>query len=182
LSELWIVRHADTEWSASGQHTSRTDLPLTAAGRAAALALRDRLAGRDFALVLCSPLKRARETCELAGLTARDEPRLREWDYGDYEGMTTPEIRATRPGWDLWRDGCPGGEDAAAVGERIDAVLAALPDTGDVALFSHGHALRVLTARWLGLEPADGALFALPPGAIGVLGYERERRVLRGWG
>jgi probable phosphoglycerate mutase len=182
MNELWIVRHADTEWTASGQHTSRTDLPLTEAGRAAARALRERLAGHEFALVLCSPLQRARETCELVGLAAQDEPRLTEWDYGEYEGMTTPQIRAARPDWDLWRDGCPGGEDAAQVGRRIEALLASLPGEGDVALFSHGHALRVLTARWLGLEAADGALFALAPGAIGVLGYERERHVLRAWG
>ena len=177
--ELVIVRHADTDWTVSGQHTSRTDLALNEAGRAQAISLAERLDRRDFAAVWSSPLQRARETARLIGFDPLVRDQLAEWDYGDYEGLTTPQIRERSPGWDLWRDGCPGGESAAAVGARADAVLAALPAAGDVLVFSHGHLLRVLTARWLGLEPACGALFVLAPGAIGVLGHEHERRVLR---
>jgi probable phosphoglycerate mutase len=182
MVEVVIVRHAETTWSASGQHTGRTDIPLTDAGRAAAHELAERLRRWSFTAVLSSPLSRARETAQLAGYEPRPTADLEEWDYGDYEGLTTPEIRARRPGWDLWRDGCPGGEDAAAVAARADRVLAALPADGAIALFAHGHVLRVLTARWLGLEADCGALFALPAGAIGVLGHERERRVMSGWG
>ena len=177
--ELVIVRHADTDWTVSGQHTGRTDLALNEAGRAKALGLRARLERRDYAAVWSSPLARARETARLAGFDPLVRGELAEWDYGDYEGLTTAQIRERAPGWDLWRDGCPGGENVAAVGARADAVLAALPAADDVLVFSHGHLLRVLTARWLGLEPADGALFVLAPGAIGVLGHEHERRVLR---
>jgi probable phosphoglycerate mutase len=180
---IWIVRHTDTDWSVAGRHTGRTDLPLSAAGRAEAGRLRPRLAGIDFAEVVVSPLRRAQETCELAGLEwTRVSDDLVEWDYGDYEGLTTIEVRRQRPDWDLWRDGAPNGEDAAAVGRRVDRVLAELPATdGAIALIAHAHLLRVLTARWLGLPPTAGALFALDPGGIGRLGYERERRVLRGW-
>jgi len=186
---VWIVRHTDTEWSATLRHTGRTDLPLSAAGREAAGRLGDRLGGIEFAAVICSPMRRARETAELAGLRCTSEAAgLAEWDYGDYEGLTTVEIRRARPGWDMWRDGTPGGEDAAAVGARVDEVLAGLDDAGcddgrekEIALVAHGHVLRVLTARWLGLGPQDGALFALEPGGIGRLGYERDRRVLWGW-
>jgi broad specificity phosphatase PhoE len=177
--ELVIVRHADTDWTVSGQHTGRTDLALNEAGLAKALALRARLAGREFAAVWSSPLERARETARLSGFDPLVRGELAEWDYGDYEGLTTAQIRERAPGWDLWRDGCPDGESAAAVGVRADAVLAALPAAGDVLVFSHGHLLRVLTARWLGLEPTAGALFVLAAGAIGVLGHEHERRVLR---
>ncbi|GAC1435589.1 MAG: histidine phosphatase family protein [Solirubrobacteraceae bacterium] len=179
---IWVVRHADTEWTATGQHTGRTDLPLTAAGRRAAEALRERLDRPSWAQILTSPLRRARDTCRLAGLEGAECEHLLEWDYGAYEGRTTAEIRAERADWDLWRHGCPDGEDAGAVGARADVLLASLPTDGDVLVFSHGHLLRVLTARWLGLEPSGGALFALAPGGVGILGWERDRRVLRGWG
>jgi probable phosphoglycerate mutase len=184
LGELVVVRHADTDWSESGQHTGRTDLPLNGDGRAAAETLAKRLAGRDFAAVWCSPLRRAVETCEIAGFSGSAQKRaeLMEWDYGDYEGLTTAQIHDQRPGWDLWRDGCPDGEDAAAVGARADRVLATVPDAGTVLVFSHGHFLRVLIARWLALAPAEGALFVLAPGAIGVLAHEREHRVLESLG
>lgn len=177
--ELVIVRHADTDWTVSGQHTGRTDLALNEAGRAKALGLRERLAGRRFAEVWSSPLERARETARLIGFEPLARAELAEWDYGAYEGLSTEQIEERSPGWDLWRDGCPGGENAAAVGARADAVLAALPAIGDVLVFSHGHLLRVLIARWLGLEPPCGALFVLAPAAVGVLGHEHERRVLR---
>jgi probable phosphoglycerate mutase len=182
--ELVVVRHADTDWTQSGQHTGHTDIPLNGAGRAAASALPARLAAWSFAEVWCSPLQRARETCEIAGYGKRAElrPELIEWDYGAYEGVTTKEIQAERPDWDLWRDGAPGGEDAAAVGARADLVLAGVGDSGVVLVFSHGHFLRVLIARWLSLEPVQGALFLLAPGALGVLGHERDRRVLRALG
>ncbi len=183
-TEIVVVRHGETEWSAVGKHTSRTDLPLTEAGRARAAAVGSELRGLSFALVLSSPLRRARETCSLAGfddLAVLDDD-LREWDYGDFEGLTTPEIRAANPDWVLWRDGCPGGESPADVGERADRVLARLRAAGGDALaFAHGHILRVLTARWLGMEVAAGARFALAAGAVGVLGYERENEVLQGW-
>jgi broad specificity phosphatase PhoE len=179
--ELVIVRHTDTDWAVSGRHTGRTDLPLNEAGRAKALALRQRLTGWTFAAVWSSPLERARETAQLAGYAPAERSELREWDYGAYEGLTTAQIREQRPDWDLWLDGCPDGEDAADVERRADAVLASLPPRGDVLVFSHGHMLRVLTARWLGLPAAAGALFALAPGGIGVLGHEHARRVLRAW-
>jgi len=182
-AELLVVRHADTDWTVSGQHTGLTDIPLNAAGRAAAAALAPRLAGRAFAAVWSSPLRRALETARLAGFPdpqLRDE--LAEWDYGSYDGLTSAQIDAQRPGWELFRDGSPGGESAADVGRRADAVLAALPAEGTVLAFSHGHMLRVLLARWLGLDPTAGALFVLGPGRIGLLGYEHGRRVLRGWG
>jgi probable phosphoglycerate mutase len=180
MSEVVIVRHADTDWTESGQHTGRTDLALNEAGRAHALTLRPRLAAWSFAAVWCSPLARAVETCEIAGFGARARERAetQEWDYGAYEGLTSEQIGVCQPGWNLWRDGCPGGEDATAVGVRADAVLASVPAEGDVLVFSHGHFLRVLTARWLGLEPQRGALFMLAPGAIGVLGHDHDLRVL----
>lgn len=180
-AEFVIVRHADTDWTASGQHTGHTDLPLNDAGRAAAGKLAERLAPWSFAAVWCSPLRRAMQTCELAGYGERAERReqLVEWDYGSYEGVTSAQINAERPGWDLWRDGCPGGETASAVGARADAALALLPPAGCVLVFSHGHFLRVLIARWVGLTPVDGACFVLAPGAIGVLGHEHGRRVVR---
>ena len=198
---IWIVRHTDTEWSVSLRHTGRTDLPLSPAGREEAARLRPRLGRIDFAAVICSPLRRARETAELAGLACtREDVDLVEWDYGDYEGLTTVEVRRRRPGWDMWRDGTPGGEDSADVGARVDRVLARLAGpapsdasagagdaspgsgrAGEILLVAHAHVLRVLTARWLGLPPADGALFLLEPGGIGRLGYERERKVLCAW-
>jgi broad specificity phosphatase PhoE len=183
-SETVLVRHGETEWSRSGKHTGRTDVPLTEEGRRGAAAVGEALRGREFALVLTSPLGRALETCRLAGFGDRAELRdeLMEWDYGAYEGRTTPEIRQERPGWTLWRDGVPGGESIEQVAERVDRVLAEVrAAAGDALLFAHGHVLRVLTARWLGLEPQAGALFALDPATLSTLGYERETAVIRLW-
>jgi broad specificity phosphatase PhoE len=177
-----LARHGETEWSASGKHTSTSDVPLTQRGRAAALGLRERLACREFALVLASPRRRARDTADLAGFEPEVVPDLAEIDYGDYEGRTTPEIREQRPGWSLWRDGCPGGETLAQAGVRADRVIArALAADGDVALFAHGHILRILTARWLDLPPDRGASFALDTASLSELGFERENRVIRRW-
>lgn len=182
--EIVLARHGETEWSRDGRHTGRTDIPLTEEGRRQALLLRDALREWDFVRVLSSPLERARETRRLAGLGDRAEitEDLLEWDYGEYEGITTAEIRKSRPDWNLWRDGCPGGEDAAAVGARVDRVIAVVEGLdGAVALFAHGHLLRVLAARWLGLGPEAGALLALSTATLSVLGYERETRVVRRW-
>jgi probable phosphoglycerate mutase len=179
-----LVRHGETEWSRSGQHTSRTDLPLLDEGRAAAEALARRLAGRSFALVLTSPLERARATADLAGLggVAEVTEDLVEFGYGDYEGLTTAEIREERPGWDLWADGAPGGESLADAGARVDRVIARADAAGgDVALFGHGHILRIVGARWLGLPPEVAASLGLDTAALCDLGYERERRVLWLW-
>jgi probable phosphoglycerate mutase len=181
---VFLIRHAETEWSASGRHTGRTDVPLTDAGRRAARRLGELLAGERFGAVLTSPLSRARETCELAGLGsgARERTELLEWDYGAYEGLTTPEIRAERPGWSLWRDGCPEGETADQVAARVDPLVAELDGSeADSAVFAHGHVLRVLAARWLGLAGAGGALLALGTASISVLGHERETRVVWRW-
>jgi broad specificity phosphatase PhoE len=182
--EVVLVRHGETEWSRSGKHTGRTDVPLTERGREQARAVGLALREERFELVLTSPLERAAETCRLAGYGAeaalRDE--LMEWDYGAYEGRTTPDIREERPGWTLWDDGVPGGETAAQVGARADRVIRELRSVrGDAAVFAHGHLLRVLAARWLGLEPNAGRLFALDTATISVLGYERETPVLRSW-
>jgi broad specificity phosphatase PhoE len=182
--EILLVRHGETEWSRDRKHTGRTDIPLTEVGRKEAAMLRDSLVGRSFARVLSSPLSRALETCRLAGLGDEVEltDDLREWDYGEYEGITTAEIREGRPDWYLWRDGCPGGETAADVGLRADRVIASLAGVeGEAALFAHGHVLRVLTARWLGLGPEAGALFKLDTGTLSALGYERETRVITRW-
>jgi probable phosphoglycerate mutase len=179
-----VVRHGETEWSASGQHTSRTDLPLTDEGRRRAEGLAGALTEWSFAVVLSSPLRRARETCEIAGFASRAEldDDLREWSYGEYEGLTTPEIRERDPGWSLWRDGCPGGEQPADVAARADRVLARLATAGgDCLVFAHGHVLRVLAARWVSLEAAFGARLALGAGAISVLGHERDTRVIERW-
>jgi probable phosphoglycerate mutase len=191
VSEVWLVRHAETEWSRTKRHTGRTDVPLTDKGREAARALGARLAGRSFDAVFTSPLSRARDTCELAGFGDRavERDELLEWDYGDYEGITTEDIRRERPQWFLWRDGCPNGENAFDVGRRVDGLideLVRLTDpagdrAGDAVLFSHGHVLRVLAARWIGLPPTDGGLLALDTGAVCVLGWEREVRVLWRW-
>lgn len=181
---LVLVRHGATEWSASGKHTGATDLPLSESGRRDAERLRERLARYDFAHVLTSPLARARETCGLAGLgaIAKVEPDLREFDYGDYDGLTSDEIRAERPGWSVWRDGSPGGETPDEVGVRADRAIArALELGGDVALFAHGHLLRVLGARWIELPAAYGGHLALGTAAVCELGSERERRVLALW-
>jgi probable phosphoglycerate mutase len=175
-----LVRHGQTEWSLSGKHTSTTDLPLTEEGRRAARALP--LREREFALVLTSPRLRARETCELAGLEGEVDDDLAEFDYGEYEGLSTKEIRAGRPGWSLWTDGAPGGETAEQVGARVDRVIArCLAADGDVALFAHGHVLRVLGARWLELAPARGGSFGLDTASICELGFEREIRVVWKW-
>jgi probable phosphoglycerate mutase len=183
---VFLVRHGETEWSASGKHTSRTDVELTPAGERAARALGERLGGREFALVLSSPLRRARDTADRAGFAGRYEidEDLREFDYGEYEGLTTPEIRAQRPSWYLWRDGNPGGETADQVGARadrvIERVLAALPG-GDVVAFAHGHLLRVLGARWIGLGAECGGLLGLDTAAVCELGLERDVRVIWLW-
>jgi broad specificity phosphatase PhoE len=182
--EIVLVRHAETEWSLEGRHTGRTDVPLTTHGRGVARALSSPLRQWSFELVLSSPARRALETCELSGLGARMHARdeLREWDYGEYEGLTTAQIQALRPGWVLWRDGCPGGENAAQVGARADRVLAELHEqSGNVAIFSHAHMLRVLAARWIELDPAEGDRLALSTGSISVLGYERDTAVLCRW-
>ncbi|HEV3048558.1 MAG TPA: histidine phosphatase family protein [Solirubrobacteraceae bacterium] len=179
-----LIRHAQTEWSRDGRHTSRTDVALTDEGRRLARGLAARLRGWEFERVLVSPARRARETCELSGLGERAElcEDLREWDYGEDEGLTTPEILARRPGWELWRDGCPGGESPAAVGLRADRVIAMLDGAGGAAaLFSHGHMLRVLGARWIELQPGDGRRLGLSTGAVCVLGAERRTPILARW-
>jgi broad specificity phosphatase PhoE len=191
MGELILLRHGETEWSRGGQHTGRTDVPLTAAGEAAAAALKPMLAGRDIRAAFASPLQRATRTADLAGLAAvRQDPDLREWDYGGYEGQTTAQIRAHRPGWYLWRDGViPGdaghpGETVQQVGARADAVLARVTPLlpgGDVVLVSHGHLLRVLTARWLRLNPAEGRLFRLGTGTLCTLGTEHGEPVITSW-
>jgi broad specificity phosphatase PhoE len=182
--EVVVVRHGETEWSRTGKHTSRTDLALTDVGRQRALALREELADRSFALVLCSPLRRARETCELAGFgdAARMDDDLREWDYGEYEGLTTPEIWEQRPDWSLWRDGAPGGEPPAAVAARADRAIERLRAAdGDAIAFAHGHILRVLAARWIETDVSGGARLKLGAGGLGVLGYDRSTSAIVRW-
>jgi broad specificity phosphatase PhoE len=181
---IWLVRHGETEWSLSGQHTGRTDVPLTPAGRRQAEALGRHLAGHSFALVLTSPLGRARETCRLAGYerSAQITDDLREWDYGVYEGRTTAAIRVEEPGWSIWSHPVPEGESIDQVGARARRVIdRALGAGDDVALFSHGHLLRILSAGWIGRPPTDGRLFALAPASVSVLGWERETRVIQSW-
>jgi probable phosphoglycerate mutase len=182
--EVVLVRHGETEWTRTRQHTGRTDLPLDDEGREQAQLVGDALRGRAFGLVLASPLRRARETAELAGFGAVAQLRedLAEWDYGDYEGRTTKEIRSERPDWSLWRDGVPGGESPAEVGRRADRVLDEIRGAeADTLVFGHGHQLRVLGARWLGLDPADGRLFVLGTATISILGYERETAAMLRW-
>jgi len=182
--EIWLIRHGETEWSLSGAHTGRTDIPLTAAGKRQAESLGRYLAGRPFALVLSSPLRRASETCRLAGYgdAAQIEPDLREWDYGAYEGRTSAQIQKEVPDWTIWTSPVPQGETMQQVAARADRVIQrATAAGGDVALFAHGHLLRVLTACWLGLPPDAGKLFALGTASIGVLGYERGTRVIARW-
>lgn len=182
--ELWVVRHGETEWSRSGRHTGRTDVPLTPAGQREAATLRGRLAGHRFSMVLASPLRRAWDTCRLAGLGEAAEPcpDLLEWDYGSYEGRTTEEIREGRSEWVLWTSGAPGGESAEQVGVRARlAIERASRATGDVVLFAHGHLLRVLAACWIGLPPREGQRFALGTASVGILGHEGETRVIRSW-
>jgi broad specificity phosphatase PhoE len=182
--EIWLIRHAETEWSKVGRHTGRTDIPLTDEGRAHAATLPARLGDQTFARVLVSPLQRAQETARLAGLGAQIETRddLAEYDYGDYEGITTAEIREGRPDWDLWRDGVPNGESPDDVGARADRVLEEAAGTdGDVALVAHGHVLRVVGARWAGQPARFAGHLALDTGALCRLGTARGLRVLRAW-
>jgi probable phosphoglycerate mutase len=190
MGELILIRHGETEWSRTGRHTGRTDVPLTDAGLAAAARLAPALAGRPVAAAFSSPASRARVTAELAGLAARVDLDLQEWDYGGYEGLTSAQISANRPGWSLWRDGIiPGdaahpGETVQQVGSRADAVLGrvrALLARGDVALVAHGHLLRVLTARWLGLAADGGRLFRLDTGTVSRLGTEHDDPVISSW-
>jgi probable phosphoglycerate mutase len=180
---LFAVRHGETEWSLSGQHTGRTDAPLTDAGRERAKEVGDLLRGRDFALVLTSPFSRARDTAALAGhADAVVDDDLREWDYGDYEGRKTLEIRESRPGWFLWDDGVPNGESIDDVAARADRVIARVRAVdGDVLVFAHGHVLRVLTARWLDQPPGFGRHLILSPATLSILAHEREAPALETW-
>jgi broad specificity phosphatase PhoE len=187
-TQLWLIRHGETEWSLSGAHTGRTDLPLTERGEQRAKAIGQYLNARPFALVLTSPLQRARETCRLAGYSASAtiDENLREWDYGDYEGRATPDIRNDRPGWNLWEDGVPNGETVDQVADRarrvINRALVICKDAeGDCALFAHGHILRILTACWLTLPPDAGRFFGLDTATVSILGWERDTRVIRLW-
>jgi probable phosphoglycerate mutase len=185
LPAVFLVRHGETAWSLSGRHTGLTDIPLTAQGERNAALLGGRLGGRAFAAAFTSPLARARRTCELAGFgPAVVDGDLAEWDYGRYEGRRTQDIRADRAEWQLFRDGCPGGESPQDVGVRADRVVGRVRAiAGDVLIFSSGHFLRVLAARWLGLEPAAGRLLMLGPASLSVLGYEHDltEPVIRLW-
>jgi len=181
-SRAVLLRHGATEWSLSGQHTGRTDIPLVESGLVGAEAAGQVLAGMTFAQILTSPLVRAAETCRLAGFTGEIEPDLMEWDYGSYEGRTSAQIRQDRPGWSLWVDGVLDGERASDVGRRADRVIERIRRVeGDTLCVAHGHILRVLAARWLGLPPAGGRLLTLDPAAIGVLGWEHEFPVVSRW-
>ena len=189
--QIYFIRHGETAWSLSGQHTGRTDVPLTPHGEAMARELATALKGIDFSLVLTSPRLRARTTCKLAGFDGTRvqlEPNLAEWDYGDYEGLRTAEIHEMHPAWDVWKDGCPGGETPAGVSERADHLIARLIDasdiTGNVIAFSHGQFGRVLAARWIGLPMIQGQHFAIAPASISILGFEADhphRRVISLW-
>ncbi len=182
--KVYLLRHGETEWSLNGQHTGVTDIPLTENGRMAARLLQPILAKETFALVLTSPLQRARETCELAGLGKRAtvETDLIEWNYGEYEGLTTEQIRMTRPAWSVFRNGCPGGESPDQIGARADRVLTKIrASKGDVALFAHGHILRVLAARWINLSATYGEHFLLDTATLNVLGYYRESPAFKIW-
>jgi probable phosphoglycerate mutase len=183
LPRLVLVRHGETAWSRDRRHTGRTEIALTALGESQAAGLAPRLAGWRFAQVLASPLVRARQTADLAGLDAVETtPDLLEWDYGDYEGRTTAAIREDRPGWDLFADGVPGGETIHQVANRVDRVIARVrTGSGDVACVAHAHLLRVLAVRWLGVEPAAARYLVLGPASISVLGWEREQPVLEHW-
>lgn len=177
LPKIYLARHGETAWTVSGQHTGRTDIPLTERGERNAARLGERLKGLTFAKVFTSPLQRARRTCEISGFgsVAENDPDLREWDYGQYEGITTAEIHKTRPDWQLFRDGCPGGETLAQLGARADRVIGRVRAvSGDVLLFSSSHFLRVMTARWLGLAPSEGRLFLLSTASLSMLGYEHN--------
>ncbi len=192
--EIWLVRHGETEWSLDGRHTSITDIPLTDRGRERARELRDYLAGRKFAAVFVSPMRRAKETCDIAGYgnAAIVEKNLMEWNYGESEGKTTAEMRAKYgPEWSVWSNQIVGGESVDQVGERADKVIERAlgavaigpnaDDSYEVALFAHAHILRILAARWIGLPAVDGKMFALGTGSVSVLGFEREQRVISRW-
>ena len=175
LPEVYLARHGETAWSLSGRHTGRTDLPLTERGEANARKLRGQLEGLAFGEVFVSPLQRARRTCELAGFAAvaQPTPDLMEWDYGDYEGRLTSDILRERPGWYLFRDGCPGGESLETVGERADRIIARLrSDGGRILLFGHGHFSRILAARWMGLTPGDACHLMLSTASLSIVSYE----------
>jgi len=181
---IWLVRHGETEWSKSGRHTGRTDIPLTPTGQQQGKALGRHLAGRQFALVLTSPLQRARETCRLAGFDAAAQVSddLLEWNYGIYEGRTTAAVRAEQPGWSIWTTPIPQGETVEQVGERARRVIArADAVTGDVALFAHAHVLRILAACWIALPPIHGRSLALDSASLSILGHERETPVIQVW-
>ena len=183
-SNLYVIRHGATEWSKNGRHTGLTDIPLVPEGEEQARSTGLLLARERFALVLTSPLQRARRTCEIAGLgdQAEDDPDLLEWDYGDYEGITTAEIRETVPDWSVWSGDCPNGETLADVAVRVDRVIGrARAVDGDVAVFAHGHVLRVLTARWCDLAPVEGRRFVLDPATLSILGWERENAAILRW-
>jgi probable phosphoglycerate mutase len=182
--KVYLLRHGETEWSLNGRHTGVTDIPLTENGRAIARLLQPILAKETFALVLTSPLQRARETCEIAGLgkVATVESDLIEWNYGEYEGLTTNQIRETRPGWSVFNDGCPGGESPEQVGARADRVLAKIRAAdGNIALFGHGHFSRVLAGRWINLPASYGENFLLDTATLSVLGYYRESPAFKIW-
>jgi probable phosphoglycerate mutase len=182
--EIWLMRHGETEWSVAGAHTSRTDLPLLPSGIKQAQELAAKLRRRKFALVLVSPMQRARETCRIAGYgdVAEVTDDLKEWDYGIYEGRSTADIRKDNPAWSLWRDGVVQGELVEHVGARVQRIIQRCSEVdGDAALFAHGHVLRILTAVWLGLPPKDGQFFMLSTGTISVLGFEHEYRVIKSW-
>ncbi len=187
MAEIWLIRHGETEWSLSGAHTSRTDIPLTDHGRRRAEELKAFLNGKKFAAVFTSPMQRARDTCRIAGYAdvATVDEGLREWNYGIFEGKTTKEIRVDHPDWSVWKDEIVDGEPVEHVGERADGViaraLAAAGEHGTVALFAHAHILRILAARWIGLPATGGSLFALGTGSLSELGFERETRVIKRW-
>ena len=182
--EVFLIRHGETDWSLSGQHTGSTDIPLTEHGEAMARLLAPVLADRNFSLVLCSPLQRARRTCELAGLAgqASIDPDLAEWNYGSYEGLTPSVIRGQNPSWLVFRDGCPDGESPAEVGERVDRVIRRVRENGGtVALFAHGHVFRVFVARWIELSPSHGAHFLLDTSTLTILSYYRGIPAVKCW-
>jgi broad specificity phosphatase PhoE len=184
IQDVYLIRHGETEWSLSRQHTGTTDIPLTKNGRKVAACLRPLMTAKVLELVLSSPLRRARETCDLAGLgeCAKNECDLIEWNYGEYEGLTPRQIHALRPGWLIFKDGCPGGESPDQVAARVDRVIAKVRAVdGDVALFSHGHFLRMFVARWLGLPPAAGSHFILDPATVSTMTYYRGIPAVKQW-
>jgi probable phosphoglycerate mutase len=184
MTDLWLIRHGETEWSLAGKHTGRTDIPLTPHGEQQAEWVHQHLKSKTFAHVFVSPLIRARETCRIAGFgdVAEVEPDLQEWDYGSMEGRISADIQREIPNWNIWTHGVALGETPAQIGARVDRVIArAMAFQGEVALFAHGHVLRVLTARWLGLNPEEGRLFLLEPAGLSILGHEHDTRVLRLW-